>query len=532
MSRKKKQPEQYSITIKQPHNTSVVNLFKVSKQLVPTSMVPGKTRNPTETKESDYRIKVKHNPLKKKNLKGQPFQEALLCLLHFPSYVEQAETAAVVLLLLLLSQVAYLLVGILPPLPAILLNATSEELIPVLSVLFSAIQGPSKWHGDEWKLRRPWIIQPRLSPIETRPSTSVLDYIGGTVCDWYLSKPIKFCFPYINSAFALMPGLPASVNKQITTMSPLSLPIIFKGGRSEDNRITLSLNADQLGSYDMERIQKLKELSEVCYLATTGFLLWFCQSKKNIRNWKNNIVRFHSVTKKGRFCHQKSDLQTELLCAALSMLDQYLRFASEETDWITEEKANEILLQYWRLVLPESAPPDEVQNTQDTYDDPQVFYRFLSEYFLSTYQHQILQGRQGHQETMGLIRPLDGVDYIIIPRTVLLKTYLDWLEKQHISGFDLSTAKSEATVQHSLLESGIPLKHESGNLATWRYPFYGKDRASQSVGMVNCMALPISQLPENVQTAFGTLFGWENFHAVSPNPAETAPNSCNGIKLL
>ena len=71
-----------------------------------------------------------------------------------------------------------------------------------------------------------------------------------------------------------MPGIPPSVNKQITAISPLSLPIIFKDSKSEDNRTTLSIDAGQLASYDVERIQELKDLSEVCYLGIMGFLRW------------------------------------------------------------------------------------------------------------------------------------------------------------------------------------------------------------------------------------------------------------------
>lgn len=531
MSSKEEKPELYSVTLGLPHTTQTINSTKVNKQLVPLEMATGKARNLAKSKKLDHEIKVKHNPLKKKALKNRPFQKAFGCLLQFPSYVEQPETAAILLLLILLSQVAYLLVGILPPLPAVLLSATSTALSPVLNVLLCAIQGPPKWRGDKWKLRRPWVIHPRISPRETKPSISVLDYIGGTISDWYFSKPIKFCFPYINSAFALMPGILPSVNKQITAISPLSLPIIFKDSKSEDNRTTLSIDAGQLASYDVERIQELKNLSEVCYLGIMGFLRWFCQSKELIQNWKNNIVHFRPVKKNGRFTHSKSDLQTELLCAALSLLEKYLYFASDEVGWITEEQAVELLLYYWRLVLPESAPQKEKEpNTQYTYNDPRTFYRFLTEYFLPTYQKQILQGRQGSQGTMGLIRPLDGLDYIIIPRTVLLETYSNWLKEQNISDFDLSTAKSEAAVQRSLLDAGIPFKHEGNNPATWRYPFYGKDKKTPGGGMVNCMALPLSHLPENVQTILGTKFGGGDFNATPPSPAEAAPDSRKGVK--
>lgn len=245
------------------------------------------------------------------------------------------------------------------------------------------------------------------------------------------------------------------------------------------------------------------------------------------------MTRFQPFKKNGQFSQPKSDLPTILRCATLSLLEQYLRFALDEADWITEEHAVEILLYYWLLVLPESAPQKEKEpNTQYAYDNPSTFYRFLTEYFLPTYQSQILQGRQGHQGTMGLIRPLDGVDYIIIPRTTLLKTYSKWLPGQRISGFDLSTTKSEAAVQRSLLEASIPFKHESSNPATWRYPFYGKDKKTSGGGIISCMVLQVSQIPENVQTVFGTLFDGPNSHMDIPNALEAAMNGSDGVKPL
>ena len=48
--------------------------------------------------------------------------------------------------------------------------------------------------------------------------------------------------------------------------------------------------------------------------------------------------------------------------------------------------------------------------------------------------------------------------------------------------------------------------------------------------MVNCMALPLSHLPENVQTILGTKFGGGDFNATPPSPAEAAPDSRKGVK--
>lgn len=102
MSSKEKKPELYSVTLGLPHITQTINSTKVNKQLIPLEMATGKTRNLAKSKNPDHEIKAKHNPLKKKALKNCPFQKAFWCLLQFPSYVEQPETAAILLLLILL----------------------------------------------------------------------------------------------------------------------------------------------------------------------------------------------------------------------------------------------------------------------------------------------------------------------------------------------------------------------------------------------------------------------------------------------
>ena len=50
--------------------------------------------------------------------------------------------------------------------------------------------------------------------------------------------------------------------------------------------------------------------------------------------------------------------------------------------------------------------------------------------------------------------------------------------------------------------------------------------------MISCMALPVSQLPESVQTVFGTLFGGPNSHMAIPNAPEAAMNGSDGVKPL
>lgn len=130
---------------------------------------------------------------------------------------------------------------------------------------------------------------------------------------------------------------------------------------------------------------------------------------------------------------------------------------------------------------------------------------------------------------MGLLHKVGNGDtlYFITPRERFLERYAQWLKKHHADTFDLSATTGGAAVQRRLPEAGIPLKCEANNPATWRYSFFGKDQ-----GKVNCLALPISQLPEAVRTVFGQLFGTVSGNGTIPTRAEAVPNSQEEAKTL
>jgi hypothetical protein len=143
----------------------------------------------------------------------------------------------------------------------------------------------------------------------------------------------------------------------------------------------------------------------------------------------------------------KADDKTEFLCAALALFKQFLYFAAEVAEWITPEEAQEILLWYWRLVLPESAPPSPaspegiVHNSGAafSYDDPDVFYRFLTSWFLPTYRNQIAAPGQAVTSSMvGKLHELGEEVYFITPRTDFLQAYCKWIIDQGASPFDRS----------------------------------------------------------------------------------------------
>lgn len=193
------------------------------------------------------------------------------------------------------------------------------------------------------------------------------------------------------------------------------------------------------------------------------------------------------------------------------------------------------MLRYWRWALPESAPKEndeQEKNVVLNYESPDVFYQFLTEWFLPTYHKQILQAAKGVQGTMGLIRNLDGATLFIAPRQIFLETYSQWLNDHSSSILDLSVARGDAVAQRKLLEAGIPLKGETKNPATWRYPFYGRDKTVNGGGMIGCFALPLAQLPERVRSVFEDLFG-ANFDCGSQSiVSEAVTNSSEGVDSL
>ena len=450
-----------------------------------------------------------------------------------PNYVENAVTAAILLLLVILSQIADLLVGVVPAMPVLVLNMTPQTDDPVMRALLRAIQGSEKWKGENWSLRRPWIVQPKISLRETKPSQSTIDYMGGKFKD-ELYRWRKFCFPFICSSMVLLPGVPPEVSRTIIAASPLALPILFGPRKKIEGRLVLELDADNLNSYIPEEIENLSSRSMRCHQGMAMFLKWFYRMEKHFEQWQTDIGWFRPVIQRGHFVQAASDEKTELLCAALSLFQQYLLFASEKKKWISSAEAKEILHRYWRLVLPESAPAEDgPQNSPANlaYDAPPVFFQFLSDYYIPTYRDQILIGKKAAQGTMATVINVEEVEYFIAPRGRFLEIYAQWLSDQGGSAFELSGDKDEAAVQRKLLEAGVPLRGEAKNPVTWRHKFYNTSVKGQK-RMIDCFGLPIAQLPETVQSVIGQLLGTPSGEMTAPNGPEPASSGQEGANPL
>lgn len=515
----------YSFRIRCLHSTLALNMEKDRKIYRPAMEPNSKSQSDQSIPDNDHTVKLKRKQTAK-TPKRKRCKKACLALCSFPSCVENSQTAAVLFLLVLLSQVAHLLVGLIPAMPVVYLEGVTLSAVPVLRTLLQTIQGPEEWTGKGWMPRRPHIIHSRCSLQETKPSQSLWDYIGGTF-ENDIGKNRKFYFPILCSSVTLLPGVSPSVTQSIMRISPLALLITFESTKVTDTRSKFELKDAGFDSYDVEKLEVLSKSAKDCYWEVEVFLEWFCGKAKRIKCWKDEIDRFRPVMHKGRFTAPKSDDRTEWLCAGLALFQQFLYFASEKADWITSDEAQNFLLQYWQLVLPESAPHtdgSEAEYEHMDYREPDIFYKFLTGYFLTTYRSQVLHGTKGTSGTMELIRELDGETIFITPRKQFLEAYARWLTEQHSPSFELG---NEAAFQRQLMEAGVPLRGEKNNPSTWRHTFY-RDHKEK----VDCLALPIAQLSEPVQAAFGSLFGSPSDPSVHPTPSEPIPNGFEGVKPL
>lgn len=425
----------------------------------------------------------------------------------FPRYVENEKSAAELLLLVLLVQIADLLVTQLSGMPLICLPAAPKAVSPVLSTILLSIQGPERWHGKSWNLRRPWIISPTLSFSETAPSSSITDYVGGKHKD-YVGKS-KFCFPYVNSAVALMPGLPDNVFRWFTQTTSLSCPIVFNSPKRDTSRPLLKIDPELLDSFDTEKLHFMFDLRELIFSQLLEFQCWLRKKPKRLESLLLDRDSFRPTLKRGRYLQFKIDDRMELICLSLAMFKQYLYFASAKAGWIAHDDAVEMLLYYQHLLLPESisSAVDSCKNQghHGNYYSPAVFYEFLTSHFLSVYQDQIVLGTKGGVETVGLIRQIDEAVFFITPRKPFFEKYSCWLKDKGIPAFDYSRTYASASVQKELMDADIPMRHETNNPSTWRYQFYSSGPLINK--LIDCVGLPLHQLPNSVQLYFADHFG-------------------------
>ena len=215
----------------------------------------------------------------------------------------------------------------------------------------------------------------------------------------------------------------------------------------------------------------------------------------------------------GRYVHTISDPYVRVFALALSVFRELLDFA-ECMDWIQMEEAETIFLSVWKAVFPQSAPqytPAQAAAISDReivrYDNPTIFYQFLTEKFLPQFHEYIaLPGESVPPSMVGKLHLLDGQLYFITHRKRYLQMYHEYLKEQRATLFPMNGDTWETAVQSALMLQEIPIKKE-GNSGGWRCPtFYDKEYRG-AVKDHWCLGFPLAKLPETVQNEFEQQFG-------------------------
>ena len=453
-------------------------------------------------------------PYKKKLLKKAEVSaknEAFIALWRMKDAIEDSAVMAKFMLIGLLSRTLDLALPKLPKLPAVQMK--SIPYIPeVLHELLCVFCGPEEWQSEknekfDWWLNRPHCLEAVIPLGNIAPSMDLQQYIGGQLS--IIRKPKPFWLPYQCTTVVFAGNLPESVTKSMVDWSPLIVPC-FCGNTLSKNRAVIELDGKAFFTIDSQLVDQLKKHLEIAQNETEAFIRWIGKHKEQQSEWFRDIDMFRPFKRIGRFEQMETSPEKEIWAVALALLKRYLYFASDRRNWISREEANDILMAYWKLVLPESCPKQNEQ-TRLPYDRSETFYGFLTEAFLPTYSRQIvLPGQTVTSGMVGKIHELRGQLYFTTPRTIFLEAYHKYMASRDGCGFQEDSSYSEAAVQKQLQAKGVPLKGESGNSTTWRHGFYPENRDSKGeIEKIPCFGLPLAQLPQDVQDAFCRLFGIE-----------------------
>lgn len=431
------------------------------------------------------------------------------CLAHH--VIEDTATAATIILLLLLSRIMDLALLKLPGVPVILVRPAMVIPAP-LRALTGALCGPEEIWGKGLHIRRPTCVEAVLSLGATAPPTDLEHYLGGYYRNYYGKKQYLW-LPLQNTSSILAPNLPRAVSKTVISYSPLMIPIIFGTDKALiGDRPTFKFDGTAFTTFNPKILKNLEKCSTLIQLELESFVKWFRAKRTRQSRWLDEAEIFLPKSQRGQFVQFSTDVKDYALALAMSLLKQFLHFSIvEKRSWLTEDEAQQFLTEYWRLVLPESAPVTRVGDDRPAgkwrWNDPLTFWTFLSVYIGEYAAKLSADGAPVKRETVGVLHKLpDGISYLIFPRGALLQAYVLWLQERHIDTPQQS-GRWETQVQSAIMNWGIPVKHESRDIS-WRFAFYLKGQAP--VGMqekLACLAFPLDQLPPEIITALESALG-------------------------
>lgn len=455
---------------------------------------------------------------------------ACQALLGIKDAFEAPENPAKILLVALLANVMDLALPQLPGGPIVHVGCPSG--VPLaLKTLIRAVSGPDERRGKDWSLKRPTTLTPIIPLGETVPSLMLDAYVGGRVRDWKGRKR-RFWLPSVRQAIIVAPNLPHEVAKRLLKESPLAVPLICGSFRLQmKERVVLDIDASAFLNFDPSMVDELVQFEELICAQLHLFAQRLHQKRKRWKRCAEDIGTFIPRIARGRFVQELSSPELVVLACGLALLKEFLRFAADRCGWLTADEAQRFLLDYWRLVLPESAPVNGIdaggQMTGNyRWDDPLTFWAFLTGYLREHVAAITATGSLAKREEVGILRQMpDGVKYLIFPRSVLLQAYVSWLQTRHAC-IPSRDGRWEVRMQTEIANWGVRIKTE-GKDVTWRFTFYQQGQAPDGLrDKLACLAFPIDQLPkevmETLKSKFGCGFGPED--PLKVNREELAKN--------
>lgn len=432
---------------------------------------------------------------KEDKLSTKASRKALRQLLDFPNHVAEPQTGAKLLGLVMSAQAAPLyVVQAGTPLPSVQIVGMLRLPASIGDIL-RAVQGPEKWAGDGWHLRRPWVIRALYRVGASGPEASVYRYAGGKLST-LMGEKKRFWAPYANCAVAFAPDLPAPVRQAILKASPLTVPI---SASAVDRQLAVKLTVDGLSYRSPDDTPALRDASPVI----RQFVRWL-EKGDHAQRWVDAI----RANGGGHNCSTAHG-EHELWISALALVTLFLDWASRKAELLTEEAATALKVRYAAWLHPDG-PQSPVDGAVDL-AQPKAFYDFLLAYLRDNADR--VTEEPGHANTVARLHTVNKVaPSLTLPRAATFKAYAAGGE-----------APADVDLQRVLMEAGVPLRTEGKDLS-WRYTFYAKGQAPQGQReKLPCLSLPLAELPHEVLGRLTELFG-DRFDGILPAAGEdTAP---------
>ena len=440
---------------------------------------------------------------KEDKLSTKASRKALRHLLDFPNPLAEPQTGAKLLGLVTLAQAAPLyVVQAGTPLPSVQIVGMLR-LPKSVGDLLRAIQGPEKWSGDGWHLRRPWVIRPLYRVGASGPETSVYRYAGGKLTALVGEKK-RFWAPYAGCAVAFAPDLPAPVRKAILKVSTLILPI---SASAADRQLVVKLAVNELAYRSPDDVPALRDASPV----VRRFMRWL-EKGGHAQRWVDAI----RANGGGHNCSTAHG-ERELWISVLALVTLFLDWATRKAELLTEEEATALEVQYAEWLHPDG--PQSPTDGPASLAQPKAFYDFLLAHLRDNADHVIEE--PGHANTVARLHTVNKVTpSLTLPRAATFEAYAAGGE-----------APTDVDLQRALMAAGVPLRTE-GKDTSWRYAFYARGQAPQGQSdKLSCLSLPLAELPHEVLSQLTSLFG-NQFGSILPTTGEDiAPEAKIGGKI-